>query len=70
MTSTELNLDDSARRALGQVYALLLRLAHEAAEGDTLDGDPGSAASTSDEHRCTSHCTMGTGAQQEGAHNG
>lgn len=43
-----LNLNDESRRALAQVYALLIRLAdEEAADGDTLEATPDSAASDS-----------------------
>jgi hypothetical protein len=56
MTSgeTTLNLDENARRSLAQVYRLLLEWAEEgAADPDTLEGKPESAASTSGLHRCT-----------------
>lgn len=67
--TTELQLDDDARRALGRVYALLLRLADEAAERDTLDGDPESAASTGGLHRCVDNDSTRAAAEQIGGCN-
>lgn len=68
---TEPKLDRAGRMALYRAYQLLIQLANEGtADPETLEGEPGSAANTSAEHRCTTYCTTGTGAQQEGAHNG
>jgi hypothetical protein len=57
-------LHDNTRRALGRVYALLLRLAEEAAEGDTLEAIPDSTADTGGLHRCTIDDSTSAAARQ------
>ncbi len=66
--SSKLNLDEDARRRLAQCYALLIRLASdEATDPETLDGEPGSVASTDAKHRCGQEFTTSAVVEQAGA---
>ena len=68
-SNSRLELSSDARCALGKVYAMLLRLGNTAAaDQDTVDPEPESAASTGVIHRCEEECSTPTVVQQEEGH--
>ena len=54
-------------RALSRAYDILLRATNKKAVArETLEGQPGPTASTSDQHRCTNNSTLSGTAEQIG----